>query len=151
MYSLCMYFIVTLCLSFVMIFFFLMIRRPPRSTRTDTLFPYTTLFRSHPLGTDISTGACPVLDHDGSAQLGFQLHGQTTGQHVGSPAGRKGNDQGDGLFRIDPKLAALRLGLYALAARTANPAGKHYISQKGGHATPPDGHPPNTQPPPAQT
>src|SRR3546814_12881445 len=30
-----------------MCFFFLMIRRPPRSTRTDTLFPYTTLFRSH--------------------------------------------------------------------------------------------------------
>src|SRR3546814_17128316 len=29
-----------------MYFFFLMIRRPPRSTRTDTLFPYTTLFRS---------------------------------------------------------------------------------------------------------
>src|SRR3546814_12774635 len=29
-----------------MIVFFLMIRRPPRSTRTDTLFPYTTLFRS---------------------------------------------------------------------------------------------------------
>src|SRR3546814_18358538 len=28
------------------IFVFLMIRRPPRSTRTDTLFPYTTLFRS---------------------------------------------------------------------------------------------------------
>src|SRR3546814_9049592 len=27
--------------------FFLMYRRPPRSTRTDTLFPYTTLFRSH--------------------------------------------------------------------------------------------------------
>src|SRR3546814_3260795 len=27
-------------------FFFLMIRQPPRSTRTDTLFPYTTLFRS---------------------------------------------------------------------------------------------------------
>src|SRR3546814_2756893 len=27
-------------------FFFLMTRRPPRSTRTDTLFPYTTLFRS---------------------------------------------------------------------------------------------------------
>src|SRR3546814_3878175 len=30
----------------VFFFFFLMIRRPPRSTRTDTLFPYTTLFRS---------------------------------------------------------------------------------------------------------
>src|SRR3546814_11060387 len=33
-------------------FFFLMIRRPPRSTRPDTLFPYTTLFRS------------PQPDHD---------------------------------------------------------------------------------------
>src|SRR3546814_4110750 len=30
----------------ILSFFFLMIRRPPRSTRTDTLFPYTTLFRS---------------------------------------------------------------------------------------------------------
>src|SRR3546814_6985182 len=30
----------------MIVFFFLMIRRPPRSTRTDTLFPYTTLFRS---------------------------------------------------------------------------------------------------------
>src|SRR3546814_7354667 len=32
--------------SYLLFFFFLMIRRPPRSTRTDTLFPYTTLFRS---------------------------------------------------------------------------------------------------------
>src|SRR3546814_2551471 len=36
-----------LCLCYpLFVFFFLMIRRPPRSTRTDTLFPYTTLFRS---------------------------------------------------------------------------------------------------------
>src|SRR3546814_13169402 len=38
-----------MCLSFL----FLMIRRPPRSTRTCTLFPYTTLFRSlcdYPVG-----------------------------------------------------------------------------------------------------
>src|SRR3546814_9031411 len=33
-----------------MFVFFLMIRRPPRSTRTDTLFPYTTLFRSFEAG-----------------------------------------------------------------------------------------------------
>src|SRR3546814_3751221 len=31
---------------YIICFFFLMIRRPPRSTRTDTLFPYPTLFRS---------------------------------------------------------------------------------------------------------
>src|SRR3546814_16776707 len=35
------------CLTIVFLsFFFLLIPRPPRSTRTDTLFPYTTLFRS---------------------------------------------------------------------------------------------------------
>src|SRR3546814_18155246 len=42
-------------------FFFLMIRRPPRSTRTDTLFPYTTLFRS------------PGRSIDPFAQAGRQL------------------------------------------------------------------------------
>src|SRR3546814_13687065 len=42
----------SLLCSYLFIFiFFLMIRRPPRSTRTDTLFPYTTLFRSVGLGT----------------------------------------------------------------------------------------------------
>src|SRR3546814_6619449 len=40
-----MYFLIWLCY----LFFFLMIRRPPISTRTYTLFPYTTLFRSHVL------------------------------------------------------------------------------------------------------
>src|SRR3546814_19576372 len=33
----------------LLLFFLLLIRRPPRSTRTDTLFPYTTLFRSNRL------------------------------------------------------------------------------------------------------
>src|SRR3546814_12317776 len=47
-----MFYVCSLICTFVVIdrrvslFFFLMIRRPPRSTRTDTLFPYTTLFRS---------------------------------------------------------------------------------------------------------
>src|SRR3546814_15247342 len=36
-----------ICDQTLTLVFFLMIRRPPRSTRTDTLFPYTTLFRSH--------------------------------------------------------------------------------------------------------
>src|SRR3546814_4299495 len=55
-----------------MFVFFLLIRRPPRSTRTDTLFPYTTLFRSDPVdrgigqprkahgaGFDLLTLLCP--------------------------------------------------------------------------------------------
>src|SRR3546814_3715153 len=43
---LCLVSVVLCCCVFVFLLFFLMIRRPPRSTRTDTLFPYTTLFRS---------------------------------------------------------------------------------------------------------
>src|SRR3546814_17530938 len=35
-----------------------MIRRPPRSTRTDTLFPYTTLFRSFPVFDDLAKEGC---------------------------------------------------------------------------------------------
>src|SRR3546814_1816062 len=35
---------------------FLMIRRPPKSTRTDTLFPYTTLFRSDEAGSEHRRG-----------------------------------------------------------------------------------------------
>src|SRR3546814_3934504 len=42
-----------------------MIRRPPRSTRTDTLFPYTTLFRSH--GKRHLLQLCPVLPMSASA------------------------------------------------------------------------------------
>src|SRR3546814_20244362 len=41
-------FLVVVVSSLSLILFFLMIRRPPGSTRTYTLFPYTTLFRSKP-------------------------------------------------------------------------------------------------------
>src|SRR3546814_11629980 len=57
-------------LTCAFLFFFLMIRRPPRSTRTDTLFPYTTLFRS--------CRDCARTDHNNSAsqkeRTGFRLH-----------------------------------------------------------------------------
>src|SRR3546814_15469519 len=46
-YLLCVLFYLLCCCLILFFLFFLMIRRPPRSTRTDTLFPYTTLFRSH--------------------------------------------------------------------------------------------------------
>src|SRR3546814_17892863 len=61
------------------LFFFLMIRRPPRSTRTDTLFPYTTLFRSllsdktlrSRLGNEIAkTDVKGVLHDDAKTALG---------------------------------------------------------------------------------
>src|SRR3546814_1109406 len=58
--------------------FFLMIRRPPRSSRTDTLFPYTTLFRSMSLAreTDFEVllvdGDIPKSDITGILGLGGQ-------------------------------------------------------------------------------
>src|SRR3546814_18958228 len=47
------------CTCYLLFVFFLIIRRPPRSTRTDTLFPYTTLFRSRL--TDKFKDMCSVL------------------------------------------------------------------------------------------
>src|SRR3546814_2124618 len=58
LYSFLMLF--SLVLTILSLFFFLMIRRPPRSTRTDTLFPYTTLFRSEmPRGLPFSQPTTP--------------------------------------------------------------------------------------------
>src|SRR3546814_12071163 len=51
---------------FSIVVFFLMIRRPPRSTRTDTLFPYTTLFRSGRVGIR-GSGACGAELKSGAA------------------------------------------------------------------------------------
>src|SRR3546814_6713225 len=61
----CLYRVISmLSLLSVFCFFFLMIRRPPRSTRTDTLFPYTTLFRSrHRVAVDLL--ALSIPDRDG--------------------------------------------------------------------------------------
>src|SRR3546814_4183977 len=59
-----------------------MIRRPPRSTRTDTLFPYTTLFRSRDLKRRI---AYTSVNHMGYTVLGIAAAGAA----IGSEAGRQ--------------------------------------------------------------
>src|SRR3546814_20459131 len=64
-------------------FFFLMIRRPPRSTRTDTLFPYTTLFRS------IVTGLGEA-DESGVRSRGITIAARPGGQVVAPAPGRVG-------------------------------------------------------------
>src|SRR3546814_8986218 len=50
-------------------FFFVMVRRPPRSTRTDTLFPYTTLFRS--------LSAAQLSDDQGESEALLDLESDT--------------------------------------------------------------------------
>src|SRR3546814_6545070 len=59
-----------------MLCFFLTIRRPPRSTRTDTLFPYTTLFRSQRSHPDYRTG-CERLGQGGSNPPALRLDAAT--------------------------------------------------------------------------
>src|SRR3546814_17349073 len=65
-------------ICYLICLFFLMIRRPPISTRTDTLFPYTTLFRSYQFG-DIrasSTADAAKLDVSAyfvHAEVGYQF------------------------------------------------------------------------------
>src|SRR3546814_17778026 len=75
--SYCLY--ICLFLVFFCCFFFLMIRRPPRSTRTDTLFPYTTLFRSpRPSPSRSESASC------GQHEAGLGQRGQVGGELRGS-------------------------------------------------------------------
>src|SRR3546814_7797950 len=77
--------------GFIDIFLFLMIRRPPRSTRTDTLFPYTTLFRS--AAGAVAGGGQPVElyreDDD-------QHHAEPVMRHADTEHGNGGGDPVDG-------------------------------------------------------
>src|SRR3546814_12706390 len=91
-----------------LVFLFLMIRRPPRSTRTDTLFPYTTLFRSPRSGpagnearhhcrhgdrTDADPhGVATPRDRDASGERGGARPLSGAARHVaGIPEGAPGN------------------------------------------------------------
>src|SRR3546814_10489945 len=66
-------------------FFFLMIRRPPRSTRTDTLFPYTTLFRSPAHAADAGRSD-PDLRRQPRPECRQPRRERTAGGRVGSGA-----------------------------------------------------------------
>src|SRR3546814_4642522 len=63
-----------------------MIRRPPRSTRTDTLFPYTTLFRSHLVGAAaaVARSAPAIMLRTGIAARATGFLGGTVGRLLGA-------------------------------------------------------------------
>src|SRR3546814_1326949 len=65
------------------VFFFLMIRRPPRSTRTDTLFPYTTLFRSSG-GTSDSVAVATPPTHGTALASGTTITYQPSAGYTGA-------------------------------------------------------------------
>src|SRR3546814_125734 len=80
---------------FFIFFFFLMIRRPPRSTRTDTLFPYTTLFRS--VGRARTGGAPPPAPRARRRDAELCRHRTRFG---GAQGGAERPDRRDGTNRI---------------------------------------------------
>src|SRR3546814_9129183 len=91
-------------------FLFLMIRRPPRSTRTDTLFPYTTLFRSAAAGLSCHRFCRRMYPVDAG-----HAHGAVAGVDVGDLAGDAGRQvrthEGRGVADVlDGDVAAKRGG-----------------------------------------
>src|SRR3546814_685139 len=78
------------------LFFFLMIRRPPRSTRTDTLFPYTTLFRS------AADTAGDILERNGAGQPPIAVPGG--GEHREARIGNRHQDEAQQHRALHPHL-----------------------------------------------
>src|SRR3546814_3243490 len=72
-----------------------MIRRPPRSTRTDTLFPYTTLFRSQKFYEDTICGPC-------------RFYGVQTGERSGNTPSRQPTIDGPSTARSEEHTSELQ-------------------------------------------
>src|SRR3546814_16578810 len=117
-------FIVRVCRVYCSLFFFLRIRRPPRSTRTDTLFPYTTLFRSEFLALTWAAGgpfltaaagrtddarapsrpaAEPVAGDDAAVAAGDQAAGAVQSGDRGVRRGRTGEEYAAGGGRSEER------------------------------------------------
>src|SRR3546814_4192227 len=97
------------------LFFFLMIRRPPRSTRTDTLFPYTTLFRS-------SNSMTEKVAHRPPRRVDLRLAAHRLGKAAGIEPGavrpgQMSRDIGDGSDHRRPGLGRAVVVRPIVAAR----------------------------------
>src|SRR3546814_20679993 len=118
-----------------------MIRRPPRSTRTDTLFPYTTLFRSQVVG----SSPCPTARDSATEDLDFkplnELDIQTRrGRRVAHPlqraskAIRQGLETGVTTIRQDDVIESVADDLQYLSYYTPiayiRPMGAAYACQQ---------------------
>src|SRR3546814_9818045 len=104
-----------------------MIRRPPRSTRTDTLFPYTTLFRS-----GCSAGEPRVRIGRAFPRVDGFIGGRLAGR-IAAAADRAGNASADAVHRPAHSPGAAKRS----AQRTAKPAGhaaKSTTTQKLGRS-----------------
>src|SRR3546814_4003442 len=98
-----------------------MIRRPPRSTRTDTLFPYTTLFRSR----EFDDAVAPVGIEPGDARNGLDAPGEPAPRDKDDEVDRFGDEtarHGDHGF-LDQLLESIERGDRAIRMDRRNAAG----------------------------
>src|SRR3546814_21004463 len=114
-------------MMFTVIFFFLMIRRPPRSTRTDTLFPYTTLFRS-----SRRRGRCAADPRRAAVRTGGDGAGGARVRHsariaVGPVQFRIGSDWAGPVAALEPLYAAYPRD----DARPADATGRLFAARPG--------------------
>src|SRR3546814_11621369 len=151
----------------MMIVCFLMIRRPPRSTLTDTLFPYTTLFRSDVVGAGrakadaVYRGLLEKLGASGSeeSRAGFDLNARNIGITAGladnmgaavtsrtqgpdQPRARMATDVtvqevGDLTVRLQLASAALQNDQPRLQPIPHQPTDQHPQQRAAGNTTPP--------------
>src|SRR3546814_1394741 len=117
-------------LWYLFFFFFLMIRRPPRSTRTDTLFPYTTLFRSR----DGEPVPSEVAPHLGVRQRENAIHDLVGAEN---PISHRNRAFGDGVEQYERRrlvtrdaharaLARIDDIIWKIAARPAVHRNRHH-------------------------
>src|SRR3546814_17961104 len=113
-----------------------MIPRPPRSTRTDTLFPYTTLFRSYQTGVwDPLIIAGPQVqqpdrevDHMVNVVDLFEFFGEVAGIDVHKEVPRIIDSVGILPYLTNPEQPSLRTINFAMAGLTEQPTGVKTIS-----------------------
>src|SRR3546814_18261912 len=99
-----------------------MIRRPPRSTRTDTLFPYTTLFRSR-AAMDAGVASRPIDDFDAYRQRlqQFVYHSGTLMKPIFAAARKLAPDKSSIVFAEGEEERVLRAVQVAIAEQLARP------------------------------
>src|SRR3546814_2880246 len=90
------------------LFFFLMIRRPPRSTRTDTLFPYTTLFRSPVWSGQVIAQQRPFLGVDREAVRSFFFDGRRSNPSAAVRRSEEHTSELQSLMRISYAVFCLK-------------------------------------------
>src|SRR3546814_6357680 len=122
-------------------FFFLMIRRPPRSTRTDTLFPYTTLFRSR-AAQERRVGDLRIHPDEGR-----ERPARTRARAAAADARLRapGADEGRGQGQPDPRseehtselqsLMRISYAVFCLKKKTNKKQNEHKPTCKNTHAT----------------